>query len=368
MRIPSNPQQDNFYMPFEGEAHDATIIMLPYRSDTWANGGKKASKVFLEMVKAISKYEKVLLLVSSKVSYNIDDFKLPNVQIVNLEYDDSWARDNTLIFLTDGKIVRGVDFRFNAWGGKVDGLYSNWTDDDMVGERLSNYLNLNSYYLDDFILEGGSIHTNGNGTFITTEACLLSKGRNAKLSKQEIEETLKKYLNAKKIIWLPHGIYNDETNEHVDNMACFLDETKILLAYEEDSSDIQYSYSKMALDILENETTFDGKKIEVIKCPLPKTMFMTKEEALEIEETEYAIKRPENNRLAGSYINFYQSDKFVLLPKFNAKEDILALNILKNIYPNKDIIQIESREILLAGGNIHCTTMQIPKGGYKNED
>ena len=353
--------QNNFTLPFEGNHHEGTIIELPYRNDTWRCDAKPALEVFKEIVSIISKYEKVYLLASKEINDDtINDFRMDNVEIIRANYNDSWARDNTLLFLSDGKKRIAVDYGFDAWGGNVDGLYPDYNLDNLLGSRLIEYFNDESISKKNFILEGGSIHSDGEGTLITTEACLLSKGRNSNLTKDEIELELKNTLGIKKVLWLPHGIYNDETNEHVDNMACFLAPGVIALATTSDINDIQYKYSKMAIDYLSKEKDARGRRLKIVEINVPKTLYMTKEESLGLVKSD-AIERPMNNRLAGSYINFYMSDRFVLVPQFNVSEDKEAIRILKEFYPNKDVYGINSREILLAGGNIHCITMQVPE-------
>lgn len=361
-RYNTTPLNDGFTMPFEGLAHDGTIILLPYRNDTWRENAIPALKCFYELVKIISKYEMVYLGVSSKINKdNIKEFyQLDNVTILDLEYDDSWARDNTIIYVKKDNEIRAVDFRFNAWGGSFDGLYSDYKDDDKLGKELINIFKNDYYELDDFILEGGSIHTDGEGTLITTKACLLSKGRN-NLSISEIEKYLKQYLGMKKIIWLDNGIVDDETNEHIDNMACFLAPGVILLADTQDKSDLQYEYSKKAYEMLINETDALGRPLKVIKVNVPTNLKMTEAQASGILISDDAKKRLSGARLAASYVNFYQSDRFVIVPKFNVLEDEEAYKLLKEFYADKDVYQLESLEILLGGGNIHCVTMQIPK-------
>jgi agmatine deiminase len=254
-----SPKNDGYTFPFDGLAHEGTIILFPYREYTWEDGGLKAFPEFKSIIETISMHEHVYVIKSPKVKYDTSCLNMKNVSIHELDYDDSWARDNTLIFLKKDNKFKAVDFGFNAWGGKVDGLYSNWEDDKKLGSNLSKLLNIECYLDKDFILEGGSIHPNGNKTLLTTEVCLLSKGRNSKLSKEEIENHLKEMLGMDKVLWIPDGIYNDETNEHIENMACFLDENTILLATSKDTNDIQYKWSMEAKRILENETTASGK-------------------------------------------------------------------------------------------------------------
>ena len=356
----TNPLNDLYTLPFEGNMHDGTIILLPYRIDTWEDGGLKAFSEFLNIINAISLYEHVYVIKSKNVKYDTSILNnKKNVSVHNLEYDDSWARDNTLIFLRnkEGKL-RCVDFGFNAWGGNFDGLYSSWENDDKLGSKLAQLLNVEYYSDKDFILEGGSIHSNGKGVLLTTEACLLSKGRNINLTKEEIEEHLKNMLGMNKVIWLPHGIYNDETNEHVDNMACFLDENTVLLATSKDKNDIQYKWSMEAKKVLED----NNLNVILVNCPNP-YLALTKEEANSIVLDGNAKPRLEGDRLAGSYVNFYMGKDFIILPKFNVEEDNEAYDVLNNFYKGKKKIhQIESRKILVAGGNIHCVTMQIGRG------
>ena len=150
--------QNNFTLPFEGNHHEGTIIELPYRNDTWRCDAKPALEVFKEIVSIISKYEKVYLLASKEINDDtINDFRMDNVEIIRANYNDSWARDNTLLFLSDGKKRIAVDYGFNAWGGNVDGLYPDYNLDNLLGSRLIEYFNDESISKKNFILEGGSI-------------------------------------------------------------------------------------------------------------------------------------------------------------------------------------------------------------------
>ena len=359
----TSPRGDDFMMPFEGDKHSGTLILLPYRKDTWRNNAKPALENYKKVIMAIAKYEPVYVGINPTI-YNkvIDEYKdVKNVYPIRIKYNDAWARDNSPIFVKNGDQLRIVDFRFNAWGGEVDGLYSNYKDDDLLTKKLAKHFGVERYYLDDFILEGGSIHVDGEGTCLVTKACLLSKGRNPNLTQLEIEETLKTYLNVSKVIWLDNGIYEDETNEHVDNMACFIKPGVVALAWPTDKDDPQYKFSSSAYKVLHNCEDAQGRKLQVIKVKLPKPLYMSKKEAKGITVGRYDAKaRPEGSRLAASYINFYQGEKFVILPAFGVPEDEAAKKQLQKLYPEKDIIQINSREILLGGGNIHCITMQIP--------
>ena len=359
----TTPRGDDFSMPFEGGKHSGTIILLPFRKDTWRKNAGPALIAYKKIIYAIAKYEPVYVGIAPKL-YNrvIEDYKyFRNIHPFKISYNDSWARDNCPIFVTNGDRMRIVDFRFNAWGGEVDGLYSNYKNDDQLTKNLAKKFGQEVYRLDDFVLEGGSIHVDGEGTCLVTKACLLSPGRNPHLSQLEIEENLKIYLGVNKVIWLDHGIYNDETNEHVDNIACFIKPGVVALAWTNDKNDPQYKFSSEAYKVLKNETDAKGRSLEIVKIKVPKPIYMSKKESKGIKSGTHDAKvRSEGDRLAASYINFYQGEKFVILPGFGVPEDKLAKKQLQELYPEKEIIQLNTKEILLGGGNVHCITMQIP--------
>ena len=359
----SNPRADEFSMPFEGNRHSGTIVLLPFRKDTWRRNAEPAIENYKKVITSIAKFEPVFVGISPKIySKVIEKFEnLENVHPFKVNYNDAWARDSCPIFVTNKNRIRAVDFRFNAWGGEVDGLYNNYKDDDLLSKNIAKKFGIESYRLDDFVLEGGSIHVDGEGTCLVTKACLLSKGRNPNLSQLEIEETLKIYLGVTKVIWLENGIYEDETNEHIDNMACFIKPGVIALAWTNDKNDPQYQFSNEAYKLLSKVTDAKGRKFEIIKIKVPQPIYMSKVESKGIQVGKYNAKsRLEGTRLAASYINFYQSEKFVILPAFGVPEDELAKKQLQKLYPEKEIIQINTKEILLGGGNVHCITMQIP--------
>ena len=359
----TTPRGDDFSMPFEGGKHSGTIILLPFRKDTWRKNAGPALIAYKKIIYAIAKYEPVYVGIAPKL-YNrvIEDYKyFKNIHPFKISYNDSWARDNCPIFVTNGDRMRIVDFRFNAWGGEVDGLYSNYKNDDQLTKNLAKKFGQEVYRLDDFVLEGGSIHVDGEGTCLVTKACLLSPGRNPHLSQLEIEENLKIYLGVNKVIWLDHGIYNDETNEHVDNIACFIKPGVVALAWTNDKNDPQYKFSSEAYKVLKSETDAKGRSLEIVKIKVPKPIYMSKKESKGIKSGTHDAKvRSEGDRLAASYINFYQGEKFVILPGFGVPEDKLAKKQLQELYPEKEIIQFNTKEILLGGGNVHCITMQIP--------
>lgn len=360
--LESSPKKDGYRMPGEFEPHKGTYILWPERPDNWRNGGKPAQKTFVEVAKAISQFEHVTVGVSDEQYENAVTMLPDNVEVIEISNNDSWIRDCGATFVKneDGN-MRAVDWHFNAWGGLFDGLYFPWDKDDRVAQKMANLEHTDRYRLDDFTLEGGSIHVDGEGTVITTEECLLSQGRNPQLSKQQIEEVLKEYLGAEKVIWLPKGIYLDETNGHVDNIANFVSPGHVLLAWTDDKDDPQYAASKADLDVLENTTDAKGRKIEVTKLYLPKPVKITKEESEGVDAVDGTLPRTEGERLAASYVNYYTANGGIVFPLFGDPNDDKARETLEKCYPNRKVVGVPAREILLGGGNIHCITQQIPK-------
>ena len=284
------------------------------------------------------------------------------VRVVEMSNDDSWVRDCGATFVVnDQGELRGVDWSFNAWGGLVDGLYFPWDKDDRIASKMCELEGANRYRLDDFVLEGGSIHIEGEGTLMVTEECLLSAGRNPQLTKEEIEKVLCEYLNVEKVLWIKEGIYNDETNGHVDNMCNFVRPGVVALAWTDDENDPQYKRSHEAYEYLSNEVDAKGRKLEIHKILTPTPVLITKEESEGVDAVDGTLPREEGDRLAASYVNYYTGNGFVAVPVFGDPHDELAIKQLQELYPDRVIEPIYAREILLGGGNIHCITQQVPE-------
>jgi len=362
----TTPKQDGFQMPAEFDRHYGTLLLFPFRPDVWRDQAKPAQEAFFEVAKAIARLEPVFIGVHSKIYRSvIQRFKFRNISLFKIDYNDAWMRDVGPTFVRNAKgILRGIDWKFNAWGGKVDGLYNHWDLDDKVASQILYNFAVDRYRTDNFVLEGGAIHVDGEGLALVTEACLLSKGRNPKLSKNDIEGLLKQYLGIEKVIWIPRGIYLDETNEHIDNIACFVKPGHVLLAMPKDKQDPQYALSMASLKALRMATTVDGKKLKVSFMPMPDPIYRTLDQAKSLAKSKQSKHRPKDERLAASYVNFYFANGAIIMPSFNQPvQDEAAYLTLRKIFPNKKIIMIPSLEILLGGGNIHCITQQIPLGG-----
>ena len=360
------PKQDGFRMPGEFEKHAGTYIIWPERPDNWRLGGKPAQKVFTEVASVIGKYEPITVIASASQYSNAREMLPEYVRVVEMSNDDSWVRDCGATFLiNDAGELRAVDWSFNAWGGLVDGLYFPWDKDDKIAQKMCELESADRYRLDDFVLEGGSIHVDGEGTLMVTEECLLSEGRNPHMTKEEIEKKLCDYLNCEKVLWIPRGIYNDETNGHVDNMCNFVRPGVVVLAWTEDVNDPQYERSVEAYEYLSSQTDAKGRKLEIHKLLTPSPILITKEESEGVDAVDGTLPREEGDRMAASYVNYYTGNGFVALPVFGDPMDENAVKVLSELYPDRKIETIYAREILLGGGNIHCITQQVPKGCEK---
>lgn len=359
-KLNTNPREDGFKMPAEFSQHENCWMIWPQRTDNWRDGAKPAQKVFANVANTISKYEPVTMLVSEEQYETARKELNQNVNVVKCANDDSWMRDVGPTFVVNNKgDMHGVDWIFNSWGGLLGGLYSPWDRDDEIAAKTCELVGANSYRT-DFVLEGGSIHVDGEGTCYTTEECLLNENRNPHLSKKQIEDNLKKYLGVEKIIWLPLGVYNDETNGHVDNMLQVVEPGHVVLTWTDDRNDPQYKISHRALEVLTKETDAKGRKIKVTKIHQPGPLYITKQEAETVDLSD-GMERESGTRLAGSYCNFYLANNAVILPIFNDQWDQNAIEILQGVFPGRKIEPILAREILLGGGNIHCITQQQPQ-------
>ena len=358
------PAYDGFYMPAEYARHAGTVMIWPVRAGSWGNDPTESQNAFKAVINAVSKSEKVYVLAGRK-HFDEAERALKNMaKVLMIDSDDAWARDVAPTFVTNGRTIRGIDWSFNAWGGEYDGLYAHWDKDDAVAKTFCESIGVDCYNAKPFVLEGGSIHSDGEGTLMVTESCLLSKGRNPYMTKEQIEETLKKYLGAKKVLWLPRGIYNDETNEHVDNVCAFVAPAKVVLAWTDNKFDPQYGLSASCLEYLENETDARGRKIETVKLPIPEHPICVDEKmcaSYTFEEGEDT--RETGERLAASYVNFYFSNGALIVPQFggeNAESDKKAVEVLESVAGDREVIGIPAMAILQGGGNIHCITQQIP--------
>ena len=318
-------------------------------------------KYILNLISIISRYEPVFLFSKKELTDKIESVP-NNVTIINSEYDDIWARDIGPTFVRQNKKIKCIDWKFNAWGGKKEGAYFPWDADDNFASVVSSYLELPCNRV-NIVLEGGSIISDGNGTIFTTRSVLLNRNRNPFKNKEVIEKEILSATHDKCIIWLDQGLAYDETNGHIDNLLSFVNQNEICLAWTEDRYNPNYRRIKKAYDVLSNITNNEGNRYKIHLIPLPPMQYMDKEEASGLWVHPDALTRNTGDILPASYLNYYIINDAVLIPSFGCDTDEPVKAMFENIFPEKDVIQVYSREPLLGGGGIHCLFHEIPLMG-----
>ncbi len=358
--LPSTPAADGYRMPGEFEPHSGCWMAWPERPDNWRMGAKPAQEAYAAVAEAIAVSEPVTVAVSDRQFEHCRTVLSPSIRVVEISTDDAWIRDMGPTFVVDASGGRrGVDWRFNAWGGLRGGLYFPWDRDDRVAAKVLEIEGAERYRA-PIVLEGGSIHVDGEGTVMATEECLLNPNRNPELSREQIERVLFDHLGAERMIWLGRGVYNDETDGHVDNLACFARPGVVLLTWTDDESDPQHAISRDALKRLEAATDARGRSIEVVRLPSPGPIAITEQEAAGVDAVEGSLPRRAGDRLAASYANFYLGTRRIVFPLLDEHTDEQAAELLRGCFPEREVVGIPAREILLGGGNIHCITQQVP--------
>jgi agmatine deiminase len=336
--------ENNFFMPAEWEQHERTLMEWPVKASVvWPENYIEIYTGYANIAKAISEFETVTMIVNEDSKADAKAFCGDRVEFLTIAHNDGWCRDNGPTFLWNKeKQLSAVNWKFNAWGEK----YLPFDLDNEVAPKVLDHFNV-PYYNAPIVLEGGSIHVDGEGTLLTTKECLLNKNRNPHLSQKEIEEEVKKYLNINKIIWLNRGLFGDETDGHVDNIACFAKPGVILIQTCKDPEDPNYEITKENLEILNSSVDALGRKIEIIEIP------------------QAPVRYYQGERLTLSYLNFYFVNKGIILPVFggDAEEtDRQAEEILQKVFPDRKITTVDGMAIIKEGGNVHCVTQQMPSG------
>lgn len=358
--LETTPADDGFRMPGEFEPHGGCWMAWPERPDNWRLGAKPAQQAYAAVAAAIAASEPVTMAVSDAQFENCRAMLPPQVRVIEVSTDDAWIRDHGPTFVVDGGgEIRGVDWRFNAWGGTNGGLYFPWDRDERVAAKVLEVEGVDRYRA-PIVLEGGAIHVDGEGTVLTTEECLLNPNRNPELSREQIERALLAYLGAEKVIWLGAGVFEDETDGHVDNLACFARPGVVLLTWSDDEDDPQHAISRDARERLEAPTDARGRSLEVVLLPSPGPLHVSAEEADGVDAAEGTVPRSAGDRMAASYVNFYLGDSRIVFPLLDPRHDEEAATILRRTFPDREVVGVPAREILLGGGNIHCITQQVP--------
>lgn len=329
-----------FFMPAEWHPHQCCWMGWPCRINTWGNRMEQAKESYAEVAQTINQFELVKMTCTPD---DVDEAKKmcgPDVKIIPLAMDDSWTRDSGPTFVIDHKgNIAGIDWEFNQWGAD----YPDCEDDADFARALLNNSGIKQFKA-SFVLEGGSIHVDGDGTLITTEQCLLHPNRNPELDQEEIEQLLREFLNVHTILWLGQGLMDDETDGHVDNLTCFIKPGAVLTLITNDPDDENYEVLQDNLLRLKYAKDARERNLEIVTVEQPQA------------------KWKEEERLAQSYINFYLPNNGLVMPAFNDSErNEQARQTFEKIFPTRKIIQLDAQEIVLGGGGIHCITQQQPQ-------
>lgn len=300
----------------------------------------RAKQAVARVARAISTFEPVTMVVRPPDTAEARLATSGKVDIFEIALDDSWARDSGPTFVTSDAGVAAVSWTFNAWGNK----YRPWGEDAELAGRIAGQLDVKLYRA-PLVCEGGAIHTDGEGTLITTEQCLLNENRNPHLTQQQVEERLALYTGVRKIIWLGSGFSDEETDGHVDNIACFTAPGRVLVGVPASRSHPDYEPIIEAIRRLANVRDAEGRKLEVVEISQPRT------------QRTFRGGGP----LQTSYVNFYLTNGGAVIPSFDDPEDEAARTIIAESFPGRDILQVDALDIVAGGGGIHCITQQEPE-------
>jgi agmatine deiminase len=345
-------------MPAEWEPHAATWLAWPHFRGDWPGKFEPIPWVYAEIIRNLSRHERVELIVQNAVSEKQVRSILvranalsKNLRFHHWKTDRVWTRDSGCTFVEESrksnplspKQLAAITWRFNAWA-----KYSNWKHDVKIGSLMARAATACEVQAEcegaRVVLEGGSIDVNGHGTLLTTEECLLShtQQRNAAMQRQDYETVFAKYLGANHVIWLGSGIVGDDTHGHVDDISRFVAPRRVLTMVEPNRKDANHAPLRENLRRLRRATDQDGKRLDVVELPMPKSVSF------------------EGRRLPASYGNFYIANGVVLVPVFNDPNDRIALNLLSELFPDREVIPIYSGDLIWGFGAMHCMTQQQP--------
>ena len=355
------------------------MMAWPHRTDiSPGRGAKPAQKQYAD-VAHIAEFEPVTMCVNEADYKNAraifeDD---ENITVIELSTDDAWLRDTCCTFVVnDEGEVRANHWHFNAYGGFYDGLYFPWDKDEEIGMKIAEMAGARRYRPDEFILEGGSIHVDGEGTVITTDMCLLSPGRSASVTGLEpwseelrsyCEKHLCDYLNCEKVIWVKDGIDPEETNGHIDDVVQYVAPGKVLCIWTDDPDYPFYDECRAAYETLSSAVDAKGRTLEVTKICLPKKpLFMDQASCDSIDMDENAEPRVADEPLIASYMNFLIVNGGVIVPQYGDENDELAVKQIQAAFDDAygegvyKAVGVRTDQVVYGGGNIHCITQQEP--------
>lgn len=341
------PSVLGYQFPAEFAPHIATWLSWPHKEASWPGKIESIYPNYSLFVKYLAKSEKVRINVVDEAMEHFAKQQLDKVGVdmnaVEFFYhptNDAWCRDHGPAFLINPdaehkKVV--VDWNYNAWGNK----YPPYNLDDVIPSKIGKHFNLPVYH-PGIVMEGGSVEFNGSGTLLTSTCCLLNPNRNPHLSLEEIESYLENYYGVKQILWVSEGIIGDDTDGHIDDTVRFVNEETVLTVIEESKSDENYELLQTNLKELKTMRLLSGKQLNIVELPMPDPVIF------------------EDQRLPASYANFYISNQHVIVPTFNCDKDDKALAIIQSCFNNREVVGIDSTDIIWGLGSFHCLSQQEP--------
>ena len=335
----TTPRDLGYRWPAEWEPHAATWLGWPHNRDTWPGRSAEAIAEFVEFAKTLARCEPLHVLAGSGQVMRAAETFLGNregITLRDIPTNDAWIRDFGPIFLKKDEQTAIVDWRYNAWGHK----YPPFDDDAASTERIGRQLRL-PRFSPPCVLEGGSVEGNGEGVLMTTRSCLLQRNRNPNFTAEAIEEFLREFFASEQVIWLDGEIAGDDTDGHIDQLARFLSPHVVAVASEANQDDVNFAPLVQLRRHLDN-VRVAGRDLEIVEIPLPTPILQR------------------DQRLPASYLNFYIANELVIVPQFWDVNDRRACDILREHFPNRDVLGLSCRELVLGLGGFHCLTQQQP--------
>jgi agmatine deiminase len=342
------PKELGYYFPAEFEKHEATWLSWPHKEASWPGKINSIFPAYSKFVKELTKGEIVRINVNDEAmeAFAIKHLYKEDVDLDKVEFyfnptNDAWCRDHGPAFLINPKAKQKkviVDWNYNAWGNK----YPPFDLDDVVPTLIGNIFNLPVYH-PGIVMEGGSVEFNGKGTLLTSTACLLNPNRNSNLTQSEIEEYLCDYYGVEQVLWIDEGIIGDDTDGHIDDTARFVNEDTVLAVVEENKQDENYELLQTNLKQLKKLRLLNGRQFNIIELPMPDKVIYKEQ------------------RLPASYANFYIANASVIVPVFNCTKDEKALQIIQKCFPEREVVGIDSTDVIWGLGSFHCLSQQEPQ-------
>lgn len=332
--------------PAEWGQQSATIIAWPDDKTDWSGNLREVLSCYKTIIAAITKHQAIIIICrdEKKVAAKLQQAVSQKIHLLEIPFNDTWMRDCGPITIFKNEVPVMLDFRFNGWGLKYPAHLDNQINRKMHKSGIFN-IGVSLVKRKDFVLEGGSLDTDGNGTLLAMERCLLSVNRNEHLSKMEMGEELKQTFGAEKVIWLKHGyLEGDDTDGHIDMLVRFCNEQSIMYATCDDGDTHKPELKKMEME-LKQLTNRNGRPYHLIPVPLPAP-----------------VLNHAGNRLPATYLNFLFVNKAVLVPVYENRMDAEALKLFGHVFKDREVVPVNCMPLLHQGGSLHCATMQLPDG------